>query len=79
MEKVLTTEQNIAIRYLMAKQKLRDFIEDKTGSEHVDKFIWIIIGIVIGGISLAFIYTMFKNDVFVSTKSRIDAMFSYSA
>lgn len=53
-------------------------IDNKRAEGYIDTGVKIIIGVVIGGVILAGLYTLFNTTVIPSMTSKITEMFSYS-
>ena len=56
----------------------RTAIESRTGEGYIDTGVKIIIGVVIGGVILAGLYTLFNSTIIPSLTTKITGMFSYS-
>ena len=53
-------------------------VENKRAEGYIDTAVKIIIGVVIGGVILAGLYTLFNTTVIPTLTSKIGEMFSYS-
>ena len=53
-------------------------VENKRAEGYIDTAVKIIIGVVIGGVILAGLYTLFNTTVIHTLTSKIGEMFSYS-
>lgn len=53
-------------------------VENKLGEGYIDTAVKIIIGVVIGGVLLAGLYTLFNTTVIPNLQTEIGNMFSYS-
>jgi uncharacterized membrane protein len=53
-------------------------VKNKLGEGYIDTAIKIIIGVVIGGVLLAGLYTLFNTTIIPTLSSKITEMFSYS-
>ena len=53
-------------------------VENKRGEGYIDTAVKIIIGVVIGGVLLAGLYTLFNTTVIPNLQTEIGNMFSYS-
>ena len=53
-------------------------VESKLGEGYIDTAVKIIIGVVIGGVILAGLYTLFNTTVMPTLSQEIGQMFSYS-
>ena len=56
----------------------RTAIESKTGEGYIDTGVKIIIGVVIGGVILAGLYTLFNGTIIPTLTTKIGNMFNYS-
>ena len=56
----------------------RTAIESRTGEGYIDTGVKIIIGVVIGGVILAGLYTLFNSTIIPTLTTKITGMFSYS-
>ena len=52
-------------------------IENKLGEGYIDTGVKIIIGVVIGGVILAGLYTLFNNTIMPNLSTEIGEMFNY--
>ena len=53
-------------------------IENKKAESYIDTGVKIIIGVVIGGVILAGLYTLFNTSIIPTLSEKITGMFSYS-
>lgn len=53
-------------------------LQSKTGEGYIDTAVKIIIGVVIGGVLLAGLYTLFNTTVLPTLTGKVTEMFSYS-
>ena len=56
----------------------RTAIESKTGEGYIDTGVKIIIGVVIGGVILAGLYTLFSGIVDTTLPAKINELFNYA-
>ena len=56
----------------------RTAIESTSGEGYIDTGVKIIIGVVIGGVILAGLYTLFNTSIIPTLSEKITEMFSYS-
>ena len=56
----------------------RNAIESRTGEGYIDTGVKIIIGVVIGGVILAGLYTLFNSTIIPTLTTKIGDMFSYN-
>ena len=56
----------------------RTAIESTSGEGYIDTGVKIIIGVVIGGVILAGLYTLFNNTIMPSVSQKIQSMFNYA-
>ena len=61
-------------KYIAAKTAL----QSRSGEGYIDTGVKIIIGVVIGGVILAGLYTLFKNTIMSNLSTEIGEMFNYS-
>ena len=61
-------------KYIAAKTAL----QSRSGEGYIDTGVKIIIGVVIGGVILAGLYTLFKNTIMTNRSTEIGEMFNYS-
>ena len=61
-------------KYIAAKTAL----QSRSGEGYIDTGVKIIIGVVIGGVILAGLYTLFKNTIMTNLSTEICEMFNYS-
>ena len=57
----------------------RNALESKNGEGYIDTSVKIIIGVVIGGVILAGLYTLFNSTIIPTLTTKIGEMFNYSA
>ena len=57
----------------------RNALESKNGEGYIDTGVKIIIGVVIGGVILAGLYTLFNSTIIPTLTTKIGEMFNYSA
>ena len=62
-------------KYIAAKTALAN----RSGEGYVDTGVKIIIGVVIGGVILAGLYTLFKDTIMSNLSSEIGEMFNYGS
>jgi uncharacterized membrane protein len=60
-------------KYIAAKTAL----QSRSGEGYIDTGVKIIIGVVIGGVILAGLYTLFKNTIMTNLSTEIGEMFNY--
>ena len=53
-------------------------VNNKLGEGYIDTAVKIIIGVVIGGVLLAGLYTLFNTTILPTLSTKISGMFSYS-
>ena len=53
-------------------------LQSRSGEGYIDTGVKIIIGVVIGGVILAGLYTLFKNTIMTNLSTEIGEMFNYS-
>ena len=70
--------QNIRNKVTGAAVSAKLAIENKKAEGYIDTGIKIIIGVVIGGVILAGLYTLFNTTVIPTLTSKIGEMFNYS-
>ena len=56
---------------------MRTAIESTSGEGYIDTGVKIIIGVVIGGVILAGLYTLFNTTIIPTLASKIQSMFNY--
>ncbi len=56
----------------------RTSVANATGEGYIDSGVKIIIGVVIGGVLLAGLYTLFNSTIIPTLTTKITEMFSYS-
>ena len=56
----------------------RTAIESRTGEGYIDTGVKIIIGVVIGGVILAGLYTLFNSTIIPTLTTKIGQMFNYA-
>ena len=59
-------------------QRTKAVVASKVGEGYIDTAVKIIIGVVIGGVILAGLYTLFNTTVIPTLTSKIGEMFSYT-
>ena len=59
-------------------QRTKAVVASKVGEGYIDTAVKIIIGVVIGGVILAGLYTLFNTTVVPSMQTEIGNMFTYS-
>ena len=75
MRKFINRVKNKATKaYISAKTAL----EAKKGEGYIDTALKIIIGVVIGGVILAALYTLFDSTIMHTLETKIDGFFEYS-
>ena len=75
MQKIFNKMQAKATnKYIAAKTAL----QSRSGEGYIDTGVKIIIGVVIGGVILAGLYTLFKNTIMTNLSTEIGEMFNYS-
>lgn len=70
--------QNIRNKVTGAAVSAKLVIENKKAEGYIDTGVKIIIGVVIGGVILAGLYTLFNTTVIPTLTSKIGEMFNYS-
>ena len=75
MRKFINSVKNKATRaYIAGKTALAS----KKGEGYIDTALKIIIGVVIGGVILAALYTLFDSTIMPTLETKIDGFFEYS-
>ena len=75
MRKFINSVKNKAIKaYIAGKTALAA----KKGEGYIDTALKIIIGVVIGGVILAALYTLFDSTIMPTLETKINGFFSYS-
>ena len=75
MRKFINSVKNKATRaYIAGKTALAA----KKGEGYIDTALKIIIGVVIGGVILAALYTLFDTTIMPTLETKIDGFFEYS-
>ena len=75
MRKFINSVKNKATKaYIAGKTALAA----KKGEGYIDTALKIIIGVVIGGVILAALYTLFDSTIMPTLETKIDGFFSYS-
>ena len=69
---------NIKNKFNRAVISAKTAIESTSGEGYIDTGVKIIIGVVIGGVILAGLYTLFNSTVIPTLTNKITEMFSYS-
>ena len=59
-------------------RRAKKSVTNKRGEGYIDTAVKIIIGVVIGGVILAGLYTLFNTTVMPTLSSKITEMFTYS-
>ena len=75
MKKLINSIKNKANSAIISA---RTAIESTSGEGYIDTGVKIIIGVVIGGVILAGLYTLFNSTIIPTLTSKITSMFSYS-
>lgn len=75
MKKFINTIKNKANSAIISAKLA---IENKKAEGYIDTGVKIIIGVVIGGVILAGLYTLFNTTVIPTLTSKIGEMFNYS-
>lgn len=70
--------QNIRNKVTGAAVSAKLAIENKKAEGYIDTGVKIIIGVVIGGVILAGLYTLFNTTIIPTLTSKIGEMFNYS-
>ena len=70
--------QNIRNKVTGAAVSAKLAIENKKAEGYIDTGVKIIIGVVIGGVILAGLYTLFNSTVIPTLTTKIGEMFNYS-
>ncbi|MBQ8818968.1 MAG: hypothetical protein IJZ83_10335 [Clostridia bacterium] len=70
--------QNIRNKVTGAAVSAKLAIENKNAEGYIDTGVKIIIGVVIGGVILAGLYTLFNSTVIPTLTTKIGEMFNYS-
>ena len=70
--------QNIRNKVTGAAVSTKLAIENKKAEGYIDTGVKIIIGVVIGGVILAGLYTLFNSTVIPTLTTKIGEMFNYS-
>ena len=61
-----------------AAESLRDQAEDTRAEGYVDTGVKILIAVVIGGLLLTLLYTLFADEVFPTLSQKIQTLFGYT-
>ena len=69
---------NIKNKFNRAVVSVKVAIENQRAEGYIDTGVKIIIGVVIGGVILAGLYTLFNSTVIPTLTNKITEMFSYS-
>ena len=69
---------NIKNKFNRAVVSVKVAIENQRAEGYIDTGVKIIIGVVIGGVILAGLYTLFNSTVIPTLSNKITEMFSYS-
>ena len=73
------TKFNSAVQHVKANMARGSVaLAGKTGEGYIDTALKIIIGVVIGGVLLAGLYTLFNVTILPTLTSKITAMFNYA-
>lgn len=75
MKKLINSIKN---KFNKAAISAKTAIESTTGEGYVDTGVKIIIGVVIGGVILAGLYTLFNTTIMPTLTTKISEMFSYT-
>lgn len=75
MRKFINSVKNKATKAYIAGKTA---IEAKKGEGYIDTALKIIIGVVIGGVILAALYTLFDSTIMPTLETKIDGFFEYS-
>ena len=75
MKKLINSIKN---KFNSAVVSAKIAIESTSGEGYIDTGVKIIIGVVIGGVILAGLYTLFNSTIIPTLTSKITSMFSYS-
>jgi uncharacterized membrane protein len=75
MRKFINTIKN---KYNSAVISAKTAIESTTGEGYIDTGVKIIIGVVIGGVILAGLYTLFDTTIMDTLNTKIQGMFNYA-
>lgn len=70
---------NITKRLKHTADSAKAVILSKRGDGYIDTAVKAIIGVVVGGLILALLYTLFKDTVFVKLSEAINKLFGYTA
>ena len=70
--------KNLKNRMNSAVVSAKTAIESKRAEGYIDTGVKIIIGVVIGGVILAGLYTLFNTSIIPTLSEKIAGMFSYS-
>ena len=68
----------IKSRFQKSVTTVQTVIAEKRAEGYIDTAVKIIIGVVIGGVLLAGLYTLFNNTVIPTLTTKIGQMFSYT-
>ena len=68
----------LAVSARESVRRLKARMQGKTAEGYVDTGVKIIISVVIGGVILAGLYTLFNTTIMDGLSSRISSMFNYS-
>ena len=69
---------SIKSKFSKAVISAKTAIQSTTGEGYIDTGVKIIIGVVIGGVILAGLYTLFNTTIIPTLTTKITQMFSYS-
>ena len=80
--KVKNAGNNAAIKtstfFMMQKQRMHSAIANTSGENYIDSAVKILIAVVLGGLLLAGLYSLFGDVVMPTLKSKIQEMFNYA-
>ena len=74
MKKLINSIKN---KFNSAVVSAKTAIESTSGEGYIDTGVKIIIGVVIGGVILAGLYTLFNTTIIPTLASKIQSMFNY--
>ena len=74
MKKIIN---KIVSKFQKSASTVQSTIENKLGEGYVDTGVKIIIGVVIGGVILAGLYTLFNTTIMPNLSTEIGEMFNY--
>ena len=70
--------QNMQAKATNKSLAAKTALQARSGEGYIDTGVKIIIGVVIGGVILAGLYTLFKNTIMTNLSTEIGEMFNYS-